>query len=154
LNVMASLMNDRTGRLFKSLVLEQQVANQAFARQDSRKYEGFLEFRGIAKPGKAPEDVEKGIYKELEKLQTELVPDHELGKVKNNLAASNFRGKQSDFNLLINILINDASRSWRSLNTDPPLLQAVTAADVQRVAKKYLKAENRNVLILYRKGAN
>ncbi len=154
LNVLASLMNDRTGRLFKSLVLEQQVANMAFARQDSRKYEGFVEFRGMAKPGKTPEDVEKGIYKELEKLQTELVPDRELEKVKNNLAAANFRRAQSDFNLLLNILINDASRSWRSLNTDPPLLQAVTSADIQRVAKKYLKPENRNVLILYRKGAN
>ena len=154
LNVLASLMNDRTGRLFKSLVLEQQVANLAFARQDSRKYEGFVEFRGTAKPGKTPEDVEKSIYKELEKLQTELVPDRELEKVKNNLAAANFRRAQSDFNLLLNILINDASRSWRSLNTDPPLLQAVTAADIQRVAKKYLKPENRNVLILYRKGAN
>jgi predicted Zn-dependent peptidase len=39
-------------------------------------------------------------------------------------------------------------------NTDPPRLQTVTAADVQRVAKKYLKTENRNVLLLYRKGAN
>ena len=154
LTVLASLMNDRTGRLFKALVLEQQVANQAFAQQDSRKYEGYLEFRGTAKPGKTPEDVEKGIYLELEKLQKELVPDRELEKVKNNLAAANFRRQQSDFNLLLNILINDASRSWKSLNTDPPLLQAVTPADIQRVAKKYLTAENRNVLMLYRKGAN
>jgi predicted Zn-dependent peptidase len=154
LTVLASLMNDRTGRLFKSLVLEQQVANLAFANQDSLKYEGYLEFRGTAKPGKAPEDVEKGIYKELEKLQAEIVPVRELEKVKNNLAAANFRRAQSDFNLLVNILVNDASRSWRSLNTDPPLLQAVTASDIQRVAKKYLKPENRNVLILYRKGAN
>lgn len=154
LSVLAYLMNGRTGRLYKSLVLEQQVANAAFASQDSRKYEGYMEFRGTAKPGKTPEDVEKAIEKELEKLQSEPVSDHELEKVKNNLAASNFRRSQSDFNLLLNILVNDASRGWRTLNTDPPLLQAVTAADVQRVAKKYLKTENRNVLLLYRKGAN
>ncbi len=154
LNVLASLMNGRTGRLYKALVLDQQVANAAFANQDSRKYEGFLELRGTAKPGKTPEEVEKAIDRELDKLQSEPVPDKELEKIKNNLAAANFRRSQSDFNLLLNILVNDASRSWRTLNTDPPLLQAVTAADVQRVAKKYFKPENRNVLTLYRKGTN
>ena len=52
LDVLADLMNDRTGRLYKSLVLEQQVANMASASHINRKYEGFFEFRGIAKPGK------------------------------------------------------------------------------------------------------
>ena len=72
-------------------MLEQQVANSAFASQDSRKYEGYIEFRGTAKPGKTPEEVEKALEKELEKLQSEPVSDHELEKVKNNLAASNFQ---------------------------------------------------------------
>jgi predicted Zn-dependent peptidase len=37
------------------------------------------------------------------------------------------------------------------LNTDPKLLEAVTPADIQRVAKRYFLAENRDVLLFYRK---
>jgi predicted Zn-dependent peptidase len=78
-----------------------------------------------------------------------------LQKVKNNLTASNFRRLQSDFFLMFQLLMAESDLGWQSINTDPPKQQAVTAADVQRVAKQYFAPENRNVLILYtkRKGA-
>jgi predicted Zn-dependent peptidase len=152
LRVMAALLNDRTGRLYKSLVLQQQVATMAFASQNDHNYEGYIEFRGVARQGKTPEEVEKAIDSELLKLQSEVVPDRELQKTKNNMAAAEVRRLQSDFSLMMQILVNDADRGWRTLNTDPQRLQAVTAADVQRVAKKYLVKENRNVMLVYRKG--
>jgi len=43
----------------------------------------------------------------------------------------------------------DSDRGWRTMNTDPARTQAVTAADVQRVAKQYFEPANRNVLIFY-----
>jgi predicted Zn-dependent peptidase len=51
------------------------------------------------------------------------------------------------------LLMYDAYRGWRTINTDPPLLQAVTAADIQRIAAKYFAQDNRNVLVLNRKRA-
>jgi predicted Zn-dependent peptidase len=149
LDVLADLMNDRTGRLYKSLVLDQQVANNASASHINHKYEGFFEFHGTAKPGKTPEQVEQAIYKELEKAQKEPPSDHELQKVKNQLAASNFRRLQSDHFLMFQLLMAEAGRGWRTLNTDPARTQAVTAADVQRVARQYFETANRNVLIFY-----
>jgi zinc protease len=95
--------------------------------------------------------VEQAIYKEIEKLKTEAVPDRELQKVKNEQTASNFRRLQSDFSLMEQLLIYDAYRNWRTINTDPPLLQAVTAADIRRIAAKYFATDNRNVLVLNRK---
>src|SRR5436853_6121618 len=53
--VLSGLLNDRTGRLYRSLVLEQQVATAASSSHDGRKYEGFFEFRGAAKNGKTTE---------------------------------------------------------------------------------------------------
>jgi predicted Zn-dependent peptidase len=153
LRVLAGLLNDRTGRLYKSLVLQQQVATGAFAAEVEHNYEGAIEFRGVARQGKTPEEVEKAIDQELLKLQTDLVPDRELQKTKNVMAAAEVRRLQSDFSLMMQILVSDADRGWQSLNTDPPKLQAVTAEDVQRVAKKYLVKDNRNVLVIYRKGA-
>jgi predicted Zn-dependent peptidase len=72
-----------------------------------------------------------------------------LQKVKNQLAASNFRRLQSDHFLMFQLLMAESDRGWRTLNTDPARTQAVTAADVQRVAKQYFESANRNVLIFY-----
>ena len=149
--VLQGLLNDRTGRLYRFLVLEQQVANSAMAGQEGRKYEGFFEFRGVAKPGKTPEQVEAAIYKEIEKLQNEAVPERELQKVKNQEAATNFRRLQSDFFLMVQLLIGESNRGWQVINTDPARMQAVTAEDIQRVAKKYFQPEGRNVLVFYTK---
>ena len=102
--MLESILNGTTGRLYKSLVLEQQVANSASARHEGDKYEGYFEFRGAPKPGKTPEQVEQAIYKEIEKLQNEPVPEHELQKVKNQHAAANFRQLQSDFSLMRQLL--------------------------------------------------
>jgi predicted Zn-dependent peptidase len=132
-------------------VLEQQVANAAAASHEGRKYEGLFEFRGVAKPGKTPEEVEQALYREIEKLQKEPVGERELQKVKNQLAASNFRRLQADFALMFQVLIAEANRGWQTINTDPPRMQAVTAEDVQRVAAAYFKPEKRNVLLLYTK---
>jgi predicted Zn-dependent peptidase len=149
--VLQSILNGTTGRLYKSLVLDQQVANSAFAGHDGMKYEGYFEFRGTAKPGKTPEQVEQAIYKEIDTLRNELIPERELQKVKNENAASNFRRLQSDFSLMQQLLTYDAYSGWRTINTEPKLLAAVTAEDIQRIARKYFAPENRNVLILYRK---
>ena len=50
LGVLGDLLSGRTGRLYKSLVLQQEVANNASANQNGNKYEGYFELRGTAKP--------------------------------------------------------------------------------------------------------
>jgi parvulin-like peptidyl-prolyl isomerase len=52
---------------------------------------------------------------------------------------------------MIQLLLADAGRGWPSFNEDPGKIQAVTADDVQRVANKYFKPENRAVAIYYTK---
>jgi len=149
--ILADLLNGRTGRLYKSLVLEQGIANTASAVQNGDKYEGYFELRGVAKPGKTPEEVEAGIYRELDKLKKEPVADRELQKVKNQNAATDFRRLQSNFALMIQLLIRDSGRGWKYINTDPTLIQAVTASDVMRIANTYFAHENRTVGIYYTK---
>jgi hypothetical protein len=120
---------------------------------DGRKYEGLFEIRGVAKPGHTPEEVEQGIYRELERLKTEPVADRELQKVKNQNAAGDFRRLQSNFRLMLELLIRESNRGWRTINTDPPLTQAVTAEDIRRVAQTYFAPENRAVGTYYTKTA-
>jgi predicted Zn-dependent peptidase len=151
LDILGSVLSGRTGRLYKALVLQQQVANNAFAGQDSRKYEGLFEISGVAKPGKTPEEVEQALYKEIERIQKELVDANELQKVKNQYAAGAFRGIQSNFGLMVQLLLRDNTRGWETINSDPTRHQAVTPEDIRRVANTYFKPENRTIAIYYTK---
>ncbi|HEX7957757.1 MAG TPA: hypothetical protein VF508_12475, partial [Pyrinomonadaceae bacterium] len=106
----------------------------------------------VAKPGKSPEEVEQALYKEVERIQKEPVPADELQKIKNQSAANQFRGLQSNFGLMVQLLLRDANRGWATINTDPARVQAVTPEDIRRVANKYFTAENRTVAIYRTKG--
>ena len=100
---------------------------------------------GVAKPGKTPEEVEQALYKEIESIQKELVDAKELQKVKNQYAAGVFRGIQSNFGLMVQLLLRDNNRGWETINTDPARHQAVTPEDIRRVANTYFKPENRTI---------
>ncbi len=149
--VLGSLLSGRTGRLYKSLVIDQKIANSVMAGQNGQKWEGYFMLRGVAKPGNQPEDVEKALYKEIEKLQKDKVGDRELQKVKNQFSADNFRRLQSNFALMFQLLLAESGRGWPSFNEDPKKIDAVTAADIQRVANQYFKAETRAVALYYTK---
>jgi predicted Zn-dependent peptidase len=149
--VLGALLSGRTGRLYKSLVLDQQIATGASAGQNGMKWEGYFELSGVAKPGTAPEQVEQALYKEIENFQKEKVGERELQKIKNQFAADNFRRLDSRFNLMLQILISDNNRGWQSLNEDPKKIAAVSAEDIQRVANIYFKPENRAVALYYTK---
>ena len=51
----------------------------------------------------------------------------------------------------MHLIRNDGTGDWREINEAGPKIQAVTAADVQRVAGKYFTKENRAVAIYTRK---
>jgi predicted Zn-dependent peptidase len=151
LEILAQILSTRTGRLYKGLVLGSGVATEAYATQNSMKWEGLFNAGGEAKEGHTPQEVEQGIYGNLEKLKQEPVPAEELQKVKNNFAAGEYRRLSSNFPILMHLVINDGEGDWREINEAGPKIQAVTAADVQRVANKYFTKENRAVAIYTRK---
>ena len=150
--VLGQLLNGRTGRLYKALVEEQEVATGASGGQAGFKFEGMFELRGTAKQGRTPEEVEQAIYAELERLKTEPVGSRELQKVKNQNAAGTFRDLEGNFQLMMQLLIRENTRGWETINTDPPLYDTVTAEDIMRVADLYFMPETRAVAIYYRKG--
>jgi len=145
--VLASLLNGRTGRLYKSLVLEQKVATEAGAGVNGLKYDGFFELSGVAAEGHTPEEVEQALYNEVKVLQEQLAGDQELLKVKNQQLAGDFRRLRSKTSLMIQLLMYEALGDWENINKFSDRIQAVTAEDVRAVARKYIKAENSNVAV-------
>jgi predicted Zn-dependent peptidase len=79
------------------------------------------------------------------------VPAEELRKVKNQFAAGEYRRLSANMPILMQLIQTDGLGDWREINAAAPKLQAVTAADVQRVANKYFTKENRVVGIYTRK---
>jgi predicted Zn-dependent peptidase len=142
LRVMAQLLATRTGRLYKGLVLGSGVATEIYAEQQSQKWAGSFTAGGDAAEGKTPEDVEKGVLEQIEKLKKEPVPAEELQKVKNEFAAGEYRRLSSNTAILHQLIQTDGDGDWREINDAGPKIQAVTAEDVQRVAKKYFTKEN------------
>jgi predicted Zn-dependent peptidase len=149
--VLSQLMSTRTGRLYKGLVMGSEVATDTYSEQQSRKWAGSFTAGGEAKEGHTPEEVEKAVLTEIEKLQKTEVPAEELRKVKNQFAAGEYRRLSANMPILMQLIQTDGLGDWREINAAAPKLQAVTAADVQRVANKYFTKENRVVGIYTRK---
>ncbi|MFM2295427.1 MAG: hypothetical protein RLZZ350_1840 [Verrucomicrobiota bacterium] len=153
LDILAQLLSDRTGRLYKGLVLGSGVATDVSAHNDSKKWAGLFDITGEVADGHTPVEVEAAIYTELDALKKTEVPADELQKVKNQFAAGEYRKLTSNMGILINLLSNDGTGDWHEFDRADKKVQAVAAADVQRVAKTYFTKENRAVATYTRKAA-
>jgi len=151
LDVLASLLNGRTGRLYKSMVEGKEIASNASARQDARKYAGAFAFVAETKGDATPRQLEEAWYAELKRIQDEPVGERELQKVKNQAAADQYRRLQSNFFLLIQLALYEAMDSWTDINTENAKIMAVTPEDIRRVARTYFGPTNRAVATYLRK---
>lgn len=140
------LSQGRSSRLYQSLIYQQQVAQSANANADLKEDAGLFELTAIVAAGKKPEDAEAALRAEIKKLQDVPVSAAELEKAKVQLITSQLRRMETNLGKSqalggAAVLLGDPNR----VNTDLDRLQAVTAADVQRVAKKYFTDQNRYV---------
>ncbi len=155
LDMMASILNGRTGRLYKSMIEGKEIASSASAAAGGlgapAKYASFFSFSGEVKGDNEPEALEQAWYDELERLKKEPVGEKELQKVKNQRAANAYRSLQSNFFLMLQLGLYESMAGWEYINESPAKYQAVTAADIQRVANTYFDWKNRSVATYTRK---
>jgi predicted Zn-dependent peptidase len=153
--VITGLMNDRSGRLYKKLVMEKGIAVSAFGFGGGNMYAGQFAFNGRPKAfeGHTPEEVETALLEEIERLKNEPVPPDELQKVKNQSEATLIRRLRSSAGLASQLGRSELSLGWRDVIKSMERMKAVTAEDVMRVAKETFTRENRTVGILVRKEA-
>ncbi len=154
LEVLAAILNGRTGRLYKGLVEGREIASSARAQFEARKYAGAFSFTSEVKGDHTPLELEAAWKEEVARVQNEIVPALELEKVKNQFTAENYRRLRANFFLLVQLGYLEALGGWEEINTGPVKLAAVTAEDVQRVAKQYLTPNNSSVAIYTRKAGS
>jgi predicted Zn-dependent peptidase len=71
--------------------------------------------------------------------------------VKNRVAAGNYRRLESNMSLLVQLAVAEATLDWKEINDGPRKYEAVTAADIRRVANEYFSPTNRSVATFRRK---
>jgi zinc protease len=140
LDVLASVLaSGKNSRLYKRLVFDMQVAQQVFASQQSSKLAGRFEIDITPKPGQSLAAIDKVVQEELQKVMTEPISDRELKRVQNSF-------KASFLNRLSGVLgKSEILNSYNYMAGNPDYVQqdaaryeAVSKADVQRVARQYL----------------
>jgi len=143
----ALLSAGESSRLYQSLVYQQQLAQSVNTFTDLREDASLFICYAILASGKKADEGERALAAEIKKLQDAPVPAAELEKAKNQLITNQLReretneGKAQALGDAV-VLLGDPNR----VNTDIARLQAVTAADVQRVLKKYFVDTNRVVI--------
>ncbi len=147
LQVLATVLGGgQSSRLYQRLVKEKQLALSAGSGVNARRGPGAFQISATIAPGKKAEEVEAVIYEEIAKLQQEPIADWELEKAKQFARRSAIQSRQTSLGLAINLA--EAAVAYNDpnlVNTRFEKIAAVTKADVQRVAQKYLQATKRTV---------
>ena len=143
----AILSAGESSRLYNSLVYNQQLAAEVNSGAETREDVSLFVLTAVLSEGKKIADAEKSLLAEIKKLQDAPVSAAELEKAKNQMITNQLRQRETSNGKALAlgeaaVLLGDPAR----VNTDLARLQAVTAADVQRVMKKYFSDTNRFVL--------
>ncbi len=145
LSVAAALLGSsgkRASRLYKALV-DTGLAVKCFAQAGQNRDPGLFIVQATCAPGVEPRTLEAAIHAELEGLVSRPADERDLKRVKqaNRKATLLKHDDSSDFAELLCDGESVADWKW-SLDYDDNF-DAVTAADVTRVAAQYLNSDNR-----------
>jgi zinc protease len=150
LDLIAGLLSTgQSSRLYKRMVDEEPLALSVNGGFGDSLDPTLMIFTIQPRNGVDLSRTEKALYQELERLQTAEVPARELQKARNQILAAHYRqlktiaGRASMLGHY-EVLLGD----YRKLFNEDAAVEAVTAADIQRVAKKYFVAKNRTVATL------
>jgi zinc protease len=154
LEVLAAVLSEgRSSRLYRSLVYHGKLALDAYAEYGGLHVDPFLFFLGAtAAPGKDIGKVEEALYEEVRAMGEKPPDEFELQKAKNQLEASFVMGQDSIRFQAQVVGLFEMLGDWRLKDRYVEGIRKVTAQDLQRVARKYLREENRTVGVLIPEG--
>ncbi len=143
------LSEGRASRLYQRLVYEKRMVLGAGGEYSYSSLDPSLFwFYATPLPGQTPEAVEQALMAEVERLKREAIPAEELERARNQIEASFVWQQDSVFSRASVLGRFEMLGSWRMLEDFVPNIRAVTAADLQRVARTYFPVDRKNVSIL------
>lgn len=146
----AILSGGKSSRLYNALVYEQQIAVEAFSQADLPQQPGLFAVGAILASGQTVDAGEAALLAQVARLRDAPPTEAELEEARNELIAGALRERETVDGRAFALGYAWATQGDPAkANTELADLAAVTAADVQAVAQKYL-AEDRRMTIRYR----
>ncbi|MBI4589472.1 MAG: insulinase family protein [Candidatus Rokubacteria bacterium] len=150
LELLSTILSEgRSSRLYRRLVYEQEIALNAGGDYSYFSADpNLFWFYATARPGQSPETLEPALLQEVERLKREPVSAVEVERAKNQIEAS-FVFRQDSVYSRASLLVRfELIGGWRLRDRFVPAIRALTAEDLQRVARTYFPDARRNVGIL------
>jgi zinc protease len=149
LSMAATLLSDGESSRLQEKLVRGEISQEVFANADLREDLGLFSIVSIMGSEHQPAEAEKLIRAELAAMGEKPVPAAELEKAKNLIVTSALRERETSngkaFTLGESLMLqHDPS----IVNTGLANVQATTAADIQRVVKKYL-IDGKALVLMY-----
>jgi len=146
----AVLGRGESSRLYQSLVYTKEIAQEVDASADLRQDLGLFAVLAVMASGHDAAEGEKVLRAEIRRMADAKISSAELEKAKNLLITDELRGRETNDGVAFAlgeaiVLEGDPG----AVNSGLARLQAVTAADVQRVMRKYVR-NAKPVVVTYR----
>lgn len=140
------LSSGRTSRLQSNLLYGKEMVSNIGANSSTNEIAGLIQVVATARPGKSLDDIEKEINAELERIKRDPPSAEEMRRTLNSIESQSIFGLQTVLGKASQLAAFAGYRgkaNW--FQEDLDRYRRVTAADVSRVASKYL-TENRLVM--------
>ena len=152
--VMSKTLSDgQTSRIYRKLVYESGLALTAFGSSSFLEQPGVFSAVALVNPGKSPDEVEKALIAEFDKLKTAGITERELQRAKNQFARDyvvsrlSIKEKASQLGHA-EVIQKDMASADGEFDT----FLKVSLDDVKRVAQKYFVPEGRMVMRIMPRG--
>ena len=152
--IMSKTLSDgQTSRIYRKLVYETGMALTAFGTSSFLEQPGIFSAVALVNPGKSPEQVEKALIAEFDRLKTDGITERELQRAKNQFGrdyiVSRLTIKEKASQLGHAEVIQ---KDMASADGEYDTFQKTTLEDVKRVARKYFVPEGRMVMRIMPRG--
>lgn len=140
------LSNGRSSRLNQRLVQQKQLFTSIDAYISGSIDAGLFHISGKPAAGVTLEQAEAAVREELQTLQTELVAEQELEKVKNKFESTQIFGYMNYLNVATNLAWFELNGKAEDMEQEVTQYRAVTAEQLRAVAQRAFCRENSVVL--------
>lgn len=141
------LGSGRSSRLYKKLVYEKRIAQNVNVYAIGMEDAGIFKIDAYCSIGHTPEEVEKEIWSELEKIYKELVDEKELQKAKNQKESETITSYQTVLNKADQLAhYYVIHKNTNKINEELGEILSITREEIRQSASKYLIPQNSVVL--------
>jgi zinc protease len=141
------LSRGQSSRLYRSLVREKQLFSEIHAQLSGSSDKGMLIIEGKPLETVSIEEAEAAVWKELEDICNNPIPEEELTKVKNKTESTMVFSEMALLDKAMNLAFFELYGDADLFNHEAAKYLAVTAEQIQRESRSIFRKDNSSTLI-------